>query len=233
MTNARNIINKACRKIHVLGRGQPLTADEANDALEALNDFLASLSADATTIFNTVRESFSLTGATTYSIGSGGDFNTTAPIVINAIYVRIGSTDYPLSQMNTGEYGDIGFKSISGTPEKYLYETNTPLASITLYPVGVSGYTLIIDSLKALTSFADLTTDYNLPPGMVDLLVYNLAVRLAPDYEKEAGASVKRIAKDSLTNLQVFNKRNNYPTADLDLGSSGSSGNILSGWYAR
>lgn len=232
MANARSIINKACRKLHVLGRGQTLSADQVSNALETLNDMLGTLSMDSDYIFNNVRESFPLNGATSYTIGSGGDFNTTRPVVINAMFVRIGSTDYTLSQINVPDYADIGFKAIQGIPEAFYYENNTPLSRIFLYPVPVSG-DVHIYSLKALTEFADLTTDYSLPEGAVEMLVYNLAVRLAPEYEMDVPVAVGRMAKQTLENMQVYNKRHNYPTSQLNVTGRGGRGNIFSGWLAR
>ena len=183
MANARSIIEAASRKIQVLGRGQTLSAQEAQNALEALNGLLGMFSAQAGTIVNNVRESFNLNGATSYTIGIGGDFNTDKPVDVTAAFVRIGSTDYTLKQINAAEYAAIGFKAITGIPELFYYENNTPLGRMFLYPVAPS-YQLNIYSLKALTSFADLTTDYDMPEGMFDMLVYNLAVAIAPEYEK-------------------------------------------------
>lgn len=233
MANARSIIEKAARKIHVLGRGQTMAADEVNDALDMLNDMLGSLSADVDYIFNNVRETFSLTGATSYTIGTGGDFNTARPIEITALYLSVGGIDYPLKQIGPAEYADIGFKAIQGVSEAFYYENNTPLARLFFYPVATAGYTVTIYSLKALTEFADLTTDYDLPEGAVDMLVYNLAVRMAPDYEKEASDTVKRIAQQTRGNMAVYNKRHSYPVSEIDVGTSGANGNIFNGWFIR
>jgi len=232
MANARSIINKACRKIHVLGRGQTLSAEEAFDALETLNDMLGTFSAQGGLIFNNVRETFTLTGAQSYTIGSGGTFSTSSPIVITSMFVTIGSLDYPLKQITAEEYAAKGFKGITGLPDEVYFEDNTPLGRLFFYPVVTSG-TLNIWSRKALTEFADLTTDYDTPRGMEELLWSNLAVRLAPDYETEASRDVKRIARDSMRALEAATKRNNYPKSQIDIASGGSTGNIFSGWYPK
>lgn len=67
------------------------------------------------------------------------------------------------------------------------------------------------------------------------MLVYNLAKRLAPEYEKPVPPEVAMMAPKTISNMQVFNKRNNYPTSYIDIaGSTGNTtGNIYSGWYTR
>lgn len=235
MTTAQSIINQAARKITVLGRGQTMGPEETQDALTNLNTLVGSLSTDVGMIFNNIRELFPLTGQQSYTIGVGADFDTPKPVVINAAYIRIGTVDYPIKQLNSSDYADIGFKTISGIPEFFYYENNTPLARIFLYPVGVANYQLGIYSLKALDSFVDLTTDYDLPPGAEDMYVYNLAKRLAAEYEKPVPAEVHEMAHKTRNNVRAFNKRNSYPTSYIDIaGSTGNTtGNIYSGWYTR
>jgi len=233
MTNARAIINQAARKIHVLGRGQVMDADEYQDAFEVLNTMLGSLSTNTGLIFNNSRETFPLTGAQSYTIGVGAVFDTVAPILIQSAYITIGTVDYPLRQMNADEYANVAFKTLSGIPDSFYYEKNTPTARIFIYPVGTS-YTLTLYGLKPFTAFSNLTANYDLPPGAEDMLVYNLAVRLASEYEKEASATVKQTAVQTLRNVEAYNKRNNYPKSLIDIaGDSTVAGNILSGWYIR
>jgi hypothetical protein len=234
MTTARSIIEQASRKIHVLGRGQTLSAEEANDALKALNTLLSSFSAEAGTIFNKSRETFPLTGVQSYTIGPGGNFNTTPPIIILSAYISSGALDYPpLEQKTVGEYDTIALKNVGGSPEIFYYDNSLPLGRIWLYPVAASGYTLTITSLKALTSFADLTTDYTLPDGVEMMLVFNLGVILCPDYEKEPSPYLLSEAKRTKTVVEVACRRNNYPTSTVDFGDGFANGNIFSGWLTR
>jgi hypothetical protein len=93
---------------------------------------------------------------------------------------------------------------------------------------------LHISSLKELTQFADLTTDYDLPPGQDDMLVYNLAKRLAGEYEKPVPPEVNQQAEKTLQAMRVFNKRNNYPTSTIDMADNKNGiGNIYTGWWVR
>lgn len=233
MTNARSIISQAARKIAVLGRGQTMSADEYQDALTSLNSMMSTLSTNTGLIFNNSRETFTLTGAASYTVGVGQTFNTTAPILISAAYITIGDVNYPLRQLNDQEYAEIPFKTLTGIPDSFYYNKDSPIATIFIYPIGTSGYSFTMSSLKPFDAFADLTTDYSLPPGGEDMLAYNLAKRLCAEYENPVPSEVRQMAEKSLRNIEAYNKRNNYPRSQLDLAENGVGGNIYSGWCIR
>lgn len=230
MTNARSIIEQAARKIHVLGRGQTLDADQVNTALSALNNMLGEWSAELGAIYNSTKETFTLSPLTTsYTIGSGGSFNTEKPIAIEAAFITIATLDYPLKMLNAVEYSQIGYKNLSSIPDSLYFEDNTPLGKLYLYPVPASAYTITLYSRKAITEFLDLTTDYTLPTGLENALVWNLAVVLCPEYEKEPSAVVVSQSRKSKSAFVTKVRRNNYPVSDIDF-STKPKGNIYNGW---
>lgn len=231
MPTARSIIEQALRKIHVLGRGQNLTSDEAQDALTALNNLLSSWTVEGGLVYTETRETFSCTGATSYSIGSGGDFNTTRPVDVAAVYVTQGTIDYPLQKYDQQQYAAIQDKSTTGASDYYYYDNNYPLGNLFLYPIPDASYTVTIYSVKPLTSFSALTTNVDLPEGYERALVFNLAVELAPDYEREASESVKKTAGIAKGNVFSANTRNsnNVSTVDEALLSRGGY-NIYRGY---
>lgn len=216
MTTARDIINAAYRKINVLGQGSTLTSEEANDALTEMNDMIAMWSTQGALIYTETKETFTLTGALSYTIGTGGDFSTDIPVDIMAAHVTYADNDYPLQIIDSREYSSITDKDQSGTPRQLYFDSNYPLANIYLWPVNYSGTTLTLFSQKPLTEFASLTTDVSMPPEYRTALVHNLAVRMAPEYEREASMTVKGIAKKSLDLIKAQNKKNNKNTVKVD-----------------
>lgn len=216
MANALNIIEQASRKIHVLGRGQTLSAGEAQNALQALNALLGSFSIEGNLVYTQSRETFNLYGASSYTIGSGATFNTTRPTKIMAAYVTSGETDYSLKMISASDYAKIDYKTLTGIPEYFAFDGNYPTSTIFLHPVGDASYTLTLYSYKPITQFADLTTNYDLPEGVERALVYNLAVELAPEYEREPSPSVMRMAITSKRAMASQNQKYNYPTSSLD-----------------
>ncbi len=237
MTTARDIIKAALRKIHVLGRGSSLSSEEAVDALETLNDMLSSFSTTDAMVFQETKETFTLTGSqVSYTIGSGLDFNTTAPLEISAAYVTQGSTNYLVTAYDEKEYSRISQPSTTGSvPQIYYYDNNYPTANIYFYPAPASSTTFTWFSRKPLTAFTDLNTTFAMPEQYQAMLKFNLAVWLAPEYEREASAEVRRIAlstKNAVIKQNEKNENNISFLIGIPIGGVSQRGNqnILSGY---
>jgi len=136
MTTARTIIKRAMQENGVLTKGESPSGDEAADGLAALNNLISSWSNDSLLIYARVSESFPLvSGTASYTIGSGGYFNTARPLQILTAYTRIGTTDYNMGIINSVDYDKIMQKSvITNIPEVLVYEPGYPLGTITIYP---------------------------------------------------------------------------------------------------
>ena len=209
MTTARDIVKGALRKISAIGTGASLSDEEAQDALTLLNGMMASWGAEGSLIFTETKETFTLTSAGAYTIGTGADFNTERPVYISSAYVTYGVTDQMLHEYDNNEYSAIPQKDISGIPEVYYYDANFPTATMYLYPTPSGADTITINSYKPLTSFSDLDTSFNMPAEYEVALVYNLAVLIAPEYEMEALPTVQKSATRFKKTIKAQNDRNN------------------------
>lgn len=229
MATARNIITKALQKNGVLTKGETPSGDEASDALDALNALISSWTNDSLLIYGRLSESFPLVGGqAAYTIGTGGDFNTARPTQILSAFTRIGNIDYDIDIISDIEYDGITQKNIqSSIPEVMFYNGNSPLGTITIYPVPTGG-TLHIRTEKELTEFTTLDTDIEFPPGWERALIYNLAVELAPEYGQPVTEAIYTIAMDALNKIKTAVARNK--TMNM-FGYSGSNRNIFTGWY--
>jgi hypothetical protein len=234
MATALDIIKSSLRKIHVLGAGAPLSNEEASDALSTLNAMLSTWSAEGSLIYTESKETFNTTGAASYTIGSGADFDTVRPLYFSAVYVTQGNIDYPLNQIDNQQYARIAQKDLGSIPEVYYYDAGFPTATLFLYPAPTSTSTVTLYSFKPLTSFTNLTTDFSMPEEYRAALEYNLAEWIAPEYEREASPSVKKIAKQTKDAVIGQNRRNENFISTIDVPADRSnkdSGNIYGGWY--
>ena len=232
MTTALSIIKQAMKKINVLGRGQALQDDEAQDGLTALNNLLGSWSVEGGLVFTESKDTFPLTGAVSYSIGTGADFNMDKPYDITACYVRQGTTDYPLNMIDEVQYSEISTKATGGLPSMYYYDNNFPTANIYFYTVPDSSYTATIYSVKPLEKFTSLTDDISLPNGYERALVLNLAIEIAPNFEKEPSITVSKLALEAKDNVFAYNTRNSSITSTIDGSLIQNNGfNIYTGEY--
>lgn len=201
MTTGLEIVTKALQKNGVLVKSETPSADEASDGLYALNVLVSSLSNDSMMIYARTDENFPLVaGTATYTIGTSQTFNTARPIYIVDAYVRQGTTDYPITQISDEGYAGIVDKTSRGIPNFLNYTNGYSTATIKLWPVPDTSYTLYLLSEKQLATFT-LAGDVSLPPGWERFLIHKLGVELAPDYgeavDQAALVRCEQIAKES------------------------------------
>ncbi len=210
---ALQIIEAALRKIGAIGQGRATTAGEAADALLDLNSMIAEWSADDLVVPFRTREELTLTAGTNpHTIGSGGTLNTAQPMDIHSMVVVSSGSDYPLGSMQLDDYDAIPDKTTQSLPARYYFERGATLGRIYFDWVPAEAYTLRLTSLKPVTGFAALTTEDSFPDEYDTALVFNLAVRLAPEYPgREAPDTVKRIAATALRALERNNAAARIP----------------------
>lgn len=210
MATAQTIINGALRLLQVASTDVVLTADEANDALESLNQMIDGWSNESLMLYHVTREQFTCIPAhNPHTIGLSGDFVTSVPMNIEAATVTVNGTDYPILPIDYDDYAVIKLKTLQNVYPEYFYldKASPVLANLYMYPVPSTTSTINLYSRKPLTSFSSLTDNITLPPGYERALKYSLAVELAPEYQVSAGNDVIALAISAKANLKRTNKR--------------------------
>lgn len=217
MTTVRDLIKSSLRLITVIGAGENMTADDANDGLATLNQMLESWYADGATIPSNTQNTKVLSGGVaTYTMGPGGDINTVRPTRITSAIISDGSINYPPLNLWTYDvYSTISVPSTQTLPTDMYINQGNPLLTLSFYPVPAGAYTLTIYSEKPLVNVG-LNDVLSLPPGYERALRYNLAVELAPEYEREASGSVQNTAKSSLATIKRQNRQYNPAMSAVD-----------------
>ena len=216
------------RESGVLTHTETPQSNEAQSGLKMLNRILGLWSNGAMLQFERVTESFNLSsGTNSYTIGSGGDFNTVRPTKIVEAHIRQGTIDYPLELVTDSIFQSVQNKTTGSLPEMLNYTNEYPLATINLYPTPTSGYSLFITSEKPLIEFANTSATVDLPPGWEDALTYALALRLARIYGQPADPQLEVLAKQSKASISLTALRNNPLQAGR---TSGGTNNIYTGY---
>lgn len=228
----RDLIFGSLRLIGVLSQGEVPSAQDQQDAFNALNGMLDSFSTEHLIIPSILREVFNCVGGTqTYAMGPGATFNTLRPLqIVTAATVVQGSNpvqELPMKIIDQQEFANIFIKSVSSTIPLWLYNDNAnPNCNLNLWPVPQVNSQLVLYSLKPLTQFANVDATVTLPPGGIRMLRYNLAVEIAPEYGKNAlDEKIIVIAEASKANFKrsVNSNRPYYmATDDLLVGPRGS-----------
>jgi len=223
------LIEASLRKIGVTPSGEGIEPARLDDGLAALQSMLRSWGAVSSNVFATIKENFTLTaGVGNYSWGTGGSINTARPNQVTGAYIlEGGTTTHPVDIITEGAYRGISVKDITGLPYSLFFHSNYPLASLYLYPVPDSAYVLYLDSYKPFTETGSfgLTTDTIVFPSYYEEpIIYNLAIRLAPEYGRSVSSEVAAIAKSSLDSLINANVSGRVEQIYIHVPASGSYG---------
>lgn len=208
-----DLIALAFKDAGVYGVGQTPSSEDANDALDRLNGMLAQWRRRRWLVYRLLTTSKVSTGAQSYTVGTGGDFNITRPDKIESAFVRLvnqaapNQTDYPLRIIEAREdYNRIVLKQLTAFPYYLFYDSAYPLGSVFPWPVpSATIYSLHITTKDVLPQFASLAEDISLPLEYLDALRYNLAVRLRMGYGMDEKPGLAGLAKDALNVIRMAN----------------------------
>lgn len=201
------------RALQLLGDktlGGSLTSDEQTAYLSVLNAMMESWSLERLMVYQLLQDSKALTTSDgTYTIGSGGDFNTDRPTkIVDPCFIRDGDNlDYPLTLIDATTYGRFTQKTTDNARPEYLFYDGafvSSLGTIYLYPEPSASLTLYINSWKQLQTFALISTTVVLPLGYQRAIEFNLAVELSGGY-KSVSPEVAMIARESKAAIKRFN----------------------------
>ena len=145
-------------------------------------------------------------GDAEYTIGSSGNFDTTRPLKIESAFLRDSSSyDYPLKIISAQDYNSIFSKSMTSAPTSLYYQPEYTLGKIILDYAPEQAYDLHMDMWVNFTEFAALSTSFALPNEYKAFFVYNLAVSLAEDWDRNVSKTLYAMAKESKEVIERLN----------------------------
>ena len=233
MASVSTMILRSMRLTGEKQRGDTLSTNEQTELLAELNTMLESWSIERALCYQIVQESFALSNSVgSYTIGSGGAFNTTRPVkIVDPCFIRDSSNlDSPLKILDASAYGAIVQKNIDGSYPGYLFYDSafaSSLGTIFLYPEPQAGLTLYINSWQQLQSFANVSTVVALPPGYQRAIEFNFAIEMAGGYTGVA-PEVAKIARESKAAVKSLNLPDAFMRMDVGIIQTYTS-NILTG----
>ncbi len=228
LVQVQQLIRTALQDIGAVAKSESPTSDEMADGLMKLNFMIDAWSVRSLMVLGAVLEGFPLVaGSYVYTIGPGGNFNTSRPSAITDAYIRDGNNqDTPVDILTADEYYAIEDKAIgTGRPRGLFFdpgqtESASPVGIVYLYPApdASAPYTVYLGEQKPLTEFASLTDSVLFQPAYYEALEYNLAVRLWPQYHEDGkpiSARLDKFAIDSVRILEMANGRRVTATIEV------------------
>jgi len=222
-----DLLTTALRRIGVKGAGEVLTADESSDALASLNEMLDEKEADRLAIYTVTRTTWTITA----SDGSGGDIDIAWPWYVDRVgYIE--TDDDPDSETELQELSEDAYRNVrqkaqtSTNPDSWYYNPTYPLGALDLFPIPTSSsLSGVIYHPTAITQVSSLSGTVQFPPGYRAWVTNELALRLAPEYDRQPSPLLLRMTMEARDKV----KRRNLRMSDLqcDAAVLGSAG----GWF--
>jgi hypothetical protein len=183
------------------------------DAFMRLNQLLDSLSAEGLIIPNQITQSWNLqAGITAYTVGPGGTFLTSARAMKitawRAYYAGVlHSGGRVLSLAEFGEQAKQTLGETTPIPRIVGADTSYPNINVRVFPPPSSPVgTIELAFYTPMAQFATVGDTINLPQGWQDMLHFNLAKRLYPQYPRPSNREhVWAMAQEAKAALMVEN----------------------------
>lgn len=216
----QDLCAQALRESGAYGVGQTPLAMDITDAWFRLQTMLQEWNTRRWLVFHLKTILFTSTGAVTYSVGPGGDFDTGTgsqrPDKIESAFLRQltqsqpNQIDYPLELLQSMEdYNQIALKELVSFPGKVFYDPSWPLGTLYVWPVMAANIYATGITVKDVlpSSFPTANTIFNIPFSYYSAMLYNLALRLRPKYGLKSmpGDPLPGLAKSSLAALRGAN----------------------------
>jgi len=204
-TKIIDTVRSAVQKLGVLAVGEELPQAEFRDGLVALNRVVDSYNTSGIFIGHTldinleapyINNRCDIPAPTDearrwknkVTFGKCGDY-TLSPVDMVSLYFRQSNTDYPMRNMSENEYGGIAVKDVEAIPNAFLFKQDAnglkalyfdyiPQANLRLLGSIKVKYTGSNSQGKPFNAIDTVEWD----EGIEAMLVYRLAIELAPDY---------------------------------------------------
>lgn len=219
-TTVGDICQAALKEAGVVGFQQSALAGQITEAQARLQWMLQEWARKRWLIYHLVTLDVTSTGATSYTMGPGGDIDTgvgsSRPDKIESAFLRQltqsqpNQIDYPLELLQSMEdYNRIALKELKSFPSVVFYDPDFPLGKLFVWPVAQANIYGVFVTVKAQlpTVFVNQAVKFALPYEYFSAMVYNLAIRMRTRYQIPSfpGDALPGMAKNSLNVLRGAN----------------------------
>lgn len=259
MATTRELLSGAHRLLGLVNSGNVLPEAVYQDNLVALNQMIDSWSTERLAVFCTQDQTYYWdAGERIRTLGPTGDFvyilanqsdtpivtqgddyigvddaTTQRPILLeDSTYFRDPTTNvsYGIKFINQLQYNNIAVKTVQSTYPQVMFVNNTfPNITLSVYPVPNRMLEFHFISVQPLANPTTLETNLEFPPGYLRAFRYNLALELAPEFNVEPSAEVRRIAMYSKRNLKRINNPDDLMAMPYSLMARRNRYNIYAG----
>lgn len=216
MGTFNDLATRALQRIGVIQSGEVLSAADAQLCLDAANALIDQWKTEELTVYKRDSATWTLSNTASYSIGTGQTINIARPGTVESIdgVTLVDTTpdpdnEIPLEQLSVDRWRLVAQKALtSAWPAAWYYEPTYPYGTLYIFPrVTGTGLQGKIYVLSPLDEFSTVSAAYSLPPAYRRMLISNLAVEVAPEFDKEPTGFLMKQATDSMAAVKRANFR--------------------------
>lgn len=215
-----DLIRSAMRKTGILAAGEPIPADQGDDAKQVFTQMVDAWSLESLLIpIVSVVTHQLVVGESEYTIGVSPaapplpdtHIETARPEKIIAAFIRdTHGTDYIQEVIDVQTFSRISRKTNSSRPSRIYIRKGWPMNTILFESLPYADETLHLEVIQPLSEYlstASLTTVVNLPPGYEQVLIYNLSMMIADEWGQDITPSIATIAIEGKKRIKRANFR--------------------------
>lgn len=226
MSVATDILYPALRLAGIVtGPGRGASNSQRADAFQALNRMLDSWSQQRLMIYSIQISRYPMVPSQpSYTIGSGGDFDTQRPVKITqASVILTGPSEVhiPLQLLTHTQWAMKRLREIPTTVPTELYNDEAhPLARLYLWGYPTAGNDLELFTWQPMTQYATQDSPVSMVPAYLEAVIYQLAVRLSGQFGTIPRPDVLQIAREAKAVVKASNAQSPQ-IASADIGMEG------------
>ena len=216
--SALDIITAAMMELGILASNEVPSAADAQWGLTKLQRLIDRYNARLPMIYNVNFTIFTMpAGSNPFTIGPGATFDVNQrPVNIPSIGLILQGTpgvEIPMNNRDQDWWANNRIKALTSTfPTDYYYSPDWLVQSdgsqwgqIFFWPEPTSSFQINLQSRQVLGEYGAVTADFTMPPAYWDLIVYELAISLAPSFGKQPDQILVAGRQAALKAVQVNN----------------------------
>lgn len=209
-----DIIKGAMFELGSLAAGETPNLDDQAWVLQKLQRLIDRYNAREPMIYNVNFSRFTLPiGVSPVTIGPGANFDISQrPVKIYSASLILvtgnaqNEIDIPMNLRDDDWWANQAIKGLESTlPTDLYYSPSWPNGQLYFWPIPTAVNDVRLETRQILTEVRTYNADFSMPPAYWDLMVYELAISLAPGFEKEPSPTLLALWKQALKAVQVNN----------------------------
>ena len=232
-----DLITFTLRSAGINGVGQTPLAEDSNTGLQYLRWLMAAWRRKRWMVWNLPSTALISTGANSYTIGPGGDYNIARPDKIHAAWCRMqpfggpNPVDIQLAIIESKEdWAGVSIKDLKSLPSAVFYDSSFPLGRVHFWPVPPAAiHEMHIVTKAELPTYTTLTDPLGLPEEYEEAAMWALCVKLQMSYGLPARPDHVAAMQVAINTIEMANSQ--IPL--LKLPNFGRGGGDVSSWTGR